>query len=167
MDSLPVTGFMTKLPNKKGFGGGVKFIKNDVAIARITPCLENGKTALLSRLDENEVGFGSTEFIVIRGKRNPLPYFGANLARSESFRRFAIANMTGTSGRKRIDAKILETYSLPVPPKSLLGKFEEAMEPLFGKMTSNAKENDELGICRDWLLPMLMNGQVTVLTIKD
>jgi type I restriction enzyme S subunit len=162
MDSLPVNGFMTKIPARKKFAGGVKFKNNDVAVARITPCLENGKTALISRLSDNEVGFGSTEFIILRGKKRTLPCFSACLARLESFRRFAILNMTGTSGRKRIDAKILETYSLPIPDKALLDEFESKVDPLFKKMNSNAEENDELAKLRDWLLPMFMNGQVTV-----
>ena len=162
MDSLPVKGFMTKKIQKKGFAGGTKFIKNDVAVARITPCLENGKTGLISKLKQGEVGFGSTEFIILRGKDISLSGFGACLARSDSFRQFAISNMTGTSGRKRIESKILETYTLPIPSKSLLMKFENIVQPFFDIMTSKSIENDELTALRDWLLPLLMNGQVTV-----
>ncbi|MFE8147647.1 restriction endonuclease subunit S [Brenneria goodwinii] len=162
MDSLPVKGFMTKKIQKKMFTGGTKFIRNDVAVARITPCLENGKTGLISRLKEGEVGFGSTEFIILRGKEFPLSGFGACLARSDSFRQYAISNMTGTSGRKRIESKILETYNLPIPSKNLLMKFENTVKPFFDIMTSKSIENDELAALRDWLLPMLMNGQVTV-----
>lgn len=162
MDSIPVRGFMTKKPVRKKFSGGVKFKKNDVAVARITPCLENGKTAFISRLPENEVGFGSTEFIILRGRKEALPGFSACLARSKSFRQFAISNMTGTSGRKRIDAKILSTYSLPIPPDELLREFESKVNPMFSKMNAGAVESDELAKLRDWLLPMLMDGQVTV-----
>ncbi|MFH7828570.1 restriction endonuclease subunit S [Kluyvera chengduensis] len=162
MDSLPVKGFMTKKIQKKEFAGGTKFIKNDVAVARITPCLENGKTGLISKLKEGEVGFGSTEFIILRGKEISLSGFGACLARSDSFRQFAISNMTGTSGRKRIESKILETYTLPIPSQSLLMKFENIVQPFFDIMTSKSIENDELTALRDWLLPLLMNGQVTV-----
>lgn len=162
MDSLPVKGFMTKKIQKKEFAGGTKFIKNDVAVARITPCLENGKTGLISKLKEGEVGFGSTEFIILRGKEISLSGFGACLARSDSFRQFAISNMTGTSGRKRIESKILETYTLPIPSKSLLIQFENIVRPFFDIMTSKSIENDELTALRDWLLPLLMNGQVTV-----
>lgn len=162
MDALPTKGFMTKRPQLKEFNGGVKFVKNDVAFARITPCLENGKTALLSRLNETETGFGSTEFIILRGKTFPLPALSACLSRSDPFRKFAISNMTGTSGRKRIDSKVLETYSLPIPPENLIIDFEKALKPFFEKMTINSIENDNLAAYRDWLLPMLMNGQVTV-----
>lgn len=162
MDSLPTKGFMAKKSMHKEFAGGSKFIKNDVAVARITPCLENGKTGVLSKLEEGEVGFGSTEFIILRGKEFPLSSFGACLARSDSFRQFAISNMTGTSGRKRIESKILETYTLPIPSKNLLMKFEEIVHPFFDIMTFKSIENDELAALRDWLLPLLMNGQVTV-----
>lgn len=162
MDSLPLTGFITKPAKSKCYNGGVKFINHDVLFARITPCLENGKTGLVTLLTRDEVGFGSTEFIVIRGRHDSLKAFAAQLSRSIPFRKFAIRNMTGTSGRKRVDAKILETYSLAIPDKNTLIKFEQRLEPLFAKMTTNAKENQQLSQLRDWLLPMLMNGQATV-----
>jgi type I restriction enzyme S subunit len=113
-------------------------------------------------LEDGQVGFGSTEFIVMRGKARSLSAFGACLARSEHFRKFAILNMTGTSGRKRIEAPILKTFPLSIPPIALLSIFEDICEPIFQKMTANEKENQELIQLRDWLLPMLMNGQVTV-----
>ncbi len=162
MNSLPVTGFMTNPPELKMFAGGMKFQNGDVVVARITPCLENGKTALISLLRDDEVGFGSTEFIVIRGKETSLSAFASQLSRSIPFRQFAISNMTGTSGRKRIDAGTLETFSLPLPPKGLLLTFEKMTAAFFKRMTNNAQENQHLTQLRDWLLPMLMNGQVTV-----
>ena len=162
MNSLPVSGFMTKKPDTKLFGGGVKFQNGDVAVARITPCLENGKTGLITMLDDGEIGFGSTEFIIIRGKDRSLSAFASMLSRSASFRQFAILNMTGTSGRKRIEAKVMELFGLPIPPKDILDSYEELVRPLFKKMTVNATQNEELTVLRDWLLPVLMNGQVTV-----
>lgn len=162
MNSLPISGFMTSEPERKVFRGGAKFQNGDVVVARITPCLENGKTALITLLNNDEVGFGSTEFIVIRGRHQPLMGFAAQLSRSDSFRQFAISNMTGTSGRKRIDAKTLETYPVPVAPYEILLRFEKIVAPFYTRMTTNAKENTELTQLRDWLLPMLMNGQVTV-----
>jgi type I restriction enzyme, S subunit len=162
MNSLPLSGFMTNAPERKEFSGGAKFRNGDVVVARITPCLENGKTALITLFRDDEVGFGSTEFIVIRGKHYPLSAFAAQLGRSSSFRQFAISNMTGTSGRKRIDANTLETFSLPLPTEDLLLRYEVAVGPFLKRMTNNAKENEHLIQLRDWLLPMLMNGQVTV-----
>jgi type I restriction enzyme, S subunit len=162
MSALPVTGFMSSPPERKPFAGGMKFQNGDVVVARITPCLENGKTALISLLRDDEIGFGSTEFIVIRGKKFGLSAFAAQMSRSPSFRKFAISNMTGTSGRKRIDASMLETFSLPLPSDELLLRFEKTASPFFERMTNNAKENQQLAQLRDWLLPLLMNGQVTV-----
>ena len=162
MNALPLSGFMTGDVQRKKYSGGTKFKNGDVVMARITPCLENGKTGLITLLDDDEIGFGSTEFIVIRGKNRPLSSFAACFSRSEIFRRFAILNMTGTSGRKRIDAKVLETFSLPIPQDIILSKFENIIKPFFRKSTVNTKENRQLTQLRDWLLPMLMNGQVTI-----
>ena len=162
MDAVPTRGFMTKKVQRKAFSGGTKFANGDVVVARITPCLENGKTALITQLEDGQTGFGSTEFIVMRGKPRSLSAFGACIARSEHYRKFAILNMTGTSGRKRIEASVLKTFPLPIPSIELLSNFEEICEPMFQEMTENEKQNQELTELRDWLLPMLMNGQVTV-----
>ena len=151
---------MTKKPQQRPFTGGTKFVNGDVVVARITPCLENGKTALITQLGDGQVGFGSTEFIVMRGKTRPLSALGACIARSEHFRRFAILNMTGTSGRKRIEASVLKTFPLPLPPDDLLSDFEDICDPMFHQMTVNEVQNQELTELRDWLLPLLMNGQV-------
>ncbi len=162
MNALPTSGFMTKRVKKKPFSGGMKFQNGDVVVARITPCLENGKTGLISLLKEGEIGFGSTEFIVLRSKEFDLRCFGACLSRSDEFRKYAISKMTGTSGRKRVNYTALEEYKMPIPDENLLLNFESRTSPLFKKMTASPKENQELTELRDWLLPMLMNGQVTV-----
>jgi type I restriction enzyme S subunit len=167
MHSIPQSGFMTLEPQIKEFAGGVKFQNGDVVVARITPCLENGKTALITQLEENEIGFGSTEFIVIRGKSSQLSGFASFLARSESFRNFAISNMTGTSGRKRVDANTLKNYSLPIPDDMILSKFEGITAEIFNTQTNNVKQNQELSSLRDWLLPMLMNGQISVMDAEE
>ena len=162
MNALPTEGFMTKEVQLKEFKGGVKFQNSDLVVARITPCLENGKTGLITLLKDDDIGFGSTEFIVLRGRTMKLSSFAACLSRSELFRKYAIANMTGTSGRKRVDTSALEIFPIAIPHKELLVKFEEAVVPFFEKTTLNTKENQQLTELRDWLLPMLMNGQVKV-----
>ena len=162
MNALPTDGFMTKEVQIKEFNGGVKFQNGDVTVARITPCLENGKTGLITLLKEGEIGFGSTEFIVLRGKDMKLSCFAAFLSRSELFRKYSIANMLGTSGRKRVEASKLGEFSMVIPPLDILEKFEKIVDPIFEKETLNTKENQHLSSLRDWLLPMLMNGQVTV-----
>ncbi|MBF0111764.1 MAG: restriction endonuclease subunit S, partial [Desulfamplus sp.] len=162
MNALSTSGFMINEVQEKAFNGGVKFQNGDVIIARITPCLENGKTGLVTLLADDEIGFGSTEFIVIRGKMQVLSSFAACLSRSELFRKFAILNMTGTSGRKRIEAKTLETFGMTLPPDKLLSKFEKTVSQFFKIETINTKQNHYLSSLRDFLLPMLMNGQVKV-----
>jgi type I restriction enzyme S subunit len=162
MASIPTKGYMTSKPAQREFSGGVKFQNGDIVVARITPCLENGKTALITQLEKDNIGFGSTEFITIRGKNSSYTSFLALLARSESFRKYAISKMTGTSGRKRVDAKDLCNFNLPIPPDHLLQKFGNILDVYFEKMTVNTRQNQQLSALRDWLLPMLISGQVKV-----
>lgn len=98
------------------YSSGSKFQNRDILLARITPCLENGKIAFVNILNNDETAFGSTEFIVFREKQSVsdalfLYYFTI----SPDFRKRAISLMNGTSGRQRVDAKILgeEYFSLP------------------------------------------------------
>ena len=162
MAAIPTSGFSTDKPKEGVFSGGSRFRNGDVVMARITPCLENGKTAIISRLFKDEVGYGSTEFIVARGRADAMTAFIANLLRSQSFRKFSIRNMTGTSGRKRVEASAVETFALPLPPLSLILKFEKKLNAILNMLNANVVQNDELSELRNWLLPMLMNGQVTV-----
>jgi len=99
------------------YNGGMKFRNGDTIIARITPCLENGKTAFIDFLDEDEVGFGSTEYIVLREKesitdRHFLYYFSI----SPIFREVAILSMTGSSGRQRVQTDVVRDHSFLLPP---------------------------------------------------
>ena len=97
--------------------GGARFMPFDTLMARITPCLENGKIARY--IPSEGVGgpaFGSTEFIVIRGREgitdNDYAYY---LTKWEEFRQFAISQMTGSSGRQRVPADSLAKFIAPVP----------------------------------------------------
>jgi type I restriction enzyme S subunit len=160
MDALPTEGFMTKQVQQKAFSGGIKFRNGDVLLARITPCLENGKTGLVTLLPENEVGFGSTEFIVLRGKSTSLSGFAACLSRSALFRKYAVSKMLGTSGRKRVEAKSIEDFQMALPSSETLRNFERIVTPYFQIATAHTKQNFVLNDLRDVLLPLLMNGQV-------
>ena len=98
------------------FKGGTKFRNGDTLFARITPCLENGKTAQVSILDENEVGFGSTEYIVLREKpKESFKDFIYYLSISPRFRDIAVKSMIGTSGRQRVQQDVLENTKIPMP----------------------------------------------------
>lgn len=96
--------------------GGARFMPHDTLMARITPCLENGKIArYIPRADGSGPAFGSTEFIVIRGRAgvtdNDFAYY---LTKWQEFRQFAVAQMTGSSGRQRVPADSLAGFSVPV-----------------------------------------------------
>lgn len=98
------------------YNGGMKFRNGDTLVARITPCLENGKTAYVDILDDGEVGFGSTEYIVIREKpevsdKQFLYYFSI----SSEFRDVAILSMTGSSGRQRVQAEVVTNHKFLLP----------------------------------------------------
>ena len=139
----------------------VKFKKNDVLLARITPCLENGKTGYAYFLDEDEVACGSTEFIVLRGKRLPSEFVYC-LARSYPFRENAIKSMTGSSGRQRVQNSCFDKYSVPLPPNSILEEFVQVVQSNFEQIRNLMTQNAKLAQARDLLLPKLMSGELTI-----
>lgn len=145
-------------------GSGARFVNGDTLVARITPCLENGKTAFVDFLSNGEVAWGSTEYIVIRPKSPLPPAFAYFLARTEEFRQHLIANMTGTSGRQRAPANCLSAYLLAVPDEPAARAFGEITDSLMARMKSNDAESTELAAARDILLPNLLSGQVGVHT---
>jgi type I restriction enzyme S subunit len=101
----------------KKFKGGTKFKNGDTLLARITPCLENGKTAFVDILDKNEIGFGSTEYIILREKENYSDkHFLFYFSISPKFREIAIKLMTGTSGRQRVQTNSLIEKKFYFPP---------------------------------------------------
>lgn len=135
---------------------GTKFQNGDTLLARITPCLQNGKTAFVQFLDEEyPIGFGSTEFIVMRSK-NLTPEFVYCLARSAPFRGHAINSMAGADGRQRVKNDCFDAYYIAVPPKKLLAKFLTITEPVFKQVFSLNKKNKNLKQQRDLLLPKLI-----------
>ena len=99
------------------FSGGSKFQNGDTIMSRITPCLENGKTAFIDILNDGEVAFGSTEFIVLRAIDGVSdPQFIYYLSISPFFRNVAIKSMVGSSGRQRVQQGVLDELELTVPP---------------------------------------------------
>lgn len=139
----------------------VKFKKNDVLLARITPCLENGKTAFVYFLGDEEVACGSTEFIVMRAK-DVSPPFVYCLCRSYPLRQKAIKSMIGSSGRQRVQASCFDDFPVPLPPSYLLEQFDEVADRLFGQIAKLMKLNQKLSQARDILLPRLMSGELVV-----
>lgn len=145
---------------EKEFNGGMKFRNGDTLLARITPCLENGKTAYVDFLDKNEIGFGSTEYIVIREKKGfsdkKFLYYWAI---SPRFREIAIKAMTGTSGRQRVQIDVLMNKDFLLPPlpeqkaiASVLSAFDDKIELL----REENKTLEEMGqtIFQEWCQPL-------------
>ncbi|KKS70459.1 MAG: polymerase, beta domain protein region protein [Candidatus Magasanikbacteria bacterium GW2011_GWE2_42_7] len=162
MSALPIQGSWTEKPLMRKFSSGSRFRNGDTLFARITPCLENGKTAFIQCLPEGVSAWGSTEFIVIRVKK-PLPSeYGYLLARNTSFRNFAIKMMSGTSGRQRVQVEMLRGYPVVVPDKKTLDIFAGFVETCFRSIASNSLQMEQLGDIRDVLLPKLISGEVRV-----
>ncbi|WP_404344148.1 restriction endonuclease subunit S [Vreelandella venusta] len=161
MKSVPTTGYMIDGFIEKPYSGGAKFESGDVLLARITPCLENGKTALVDFLDENEVGFGSTEFVVMRGKGELGTPYVACLARWEEFRKHCIQSMVGSSGRQRIQNASFDSFYVVMPEnRQLLTLFDYMCGANFRIMTEYRKQTETLIKLRDTLLPKLLSGEL-------
>ena len=144
------------------YKSGSRFQNGDTLLARITPCLENGKTGFVSLLDKNEVAFGSTEFIVLGPKTIQSSYFILYWAISKNLRASAILSMTGSSGRQRVPNDFFDDFMIAVPPDDLLSIFDGLVAPMFAKITNNVKESGYLKEIRDLLLPKLMSGKIRV-----
>lgn len=163
MSSLPTFGSFPEFPIQREFTSGMKFRNGDTLLARITPCLENGKTAFIQFLKPNEVAWGSTEFIVLRPKSKWPKEVGYLIAREENFRNFAIQNLVGTSGRQRVASSILMNYFIPIPQnESIAENFGIIVFDLFEKIKANSFENIYLKKLRDTLLPKLIVGELEV-----
>ena len=127
-------------------------------MARITPCLENGKIARFVGESETSFGFGSTEFIVIRGRDditdNGYAYY---LTRSPEFREFSTAAMTGTSGRQRVPARALDDFVVDIPPLLEQRRIAHILGTLDDKIELNRRMNETLeemarAIFKDWFV---------------
>lgn len=139
----------------------VRYRNGDILFARITPCLENGKTGFVNFLREDEVACGSTEFIVLRGS-SVSPYFAYCLARTHDFRETAIKSMIGSSGRQRVQPSCFDDFIVARPPRFLRDEFDRICEPIFSQIAELSSQVQSLTQARDLLLPRLMNGEVAV-----
>lgn len=127
------------------FSGGAKFRNGDTIMARITPCLENGKIAKVNVLDSGEVGFGSTEFIVLRAKpeimdENYLYY----LVCSPTIRDQAIKSMVGSSGRQRVQIDVVKNIEIELPDFNTQQKIGCLLKEIDDKIAINTKINNHL-----------------------
>jgi type I restriction enzyme S subunit len=145
---------------QREMGSGTKFMNGDTLLARITPCLENGKTAFVDFLPTDQTGWGSTEFVVLRPKA-PLPQYHAYLlARHPAFREHAIRSMSGTSGRQRIQNDVLSQFPVAVPNEPIAKAFSELVLAVQESIREGHKQAATLSDLRDTLLPRLISGQL-------
>lgn len=146
---------------KKGYTG---FLTGDVLFAKITPCMENGKMAVVPKL-KNGAGFGSTEFHVIRGGQDLLPEYIYYFVSSKRFRVDAEHNMTGAVGQKRVPTKYLENSLIPVPPlgeqKDIVAKIETLFSELDKGIESLKTARQQLKAYRQTVLKHAFEGKLT------
>jgi len=127
------------------YTGGSRFANNDTLMARITPCLENGKTTYVDILNTNEIAGGSTEFIVLSGKEGKtVDQFVYYLTTSPLVRETAIKAMTGTSGRQRVDADVFNKLLVGIPPLSEQKVISQILFSLDEKIETNNQMNKTL-----------------------
>ena len=162
MAQLPTSGSFPAGWDMKEYNGGMKFQNGDTLMARITPCLENGKVAYINFLEENEVAFGSTEYIVIASKGAIAPEVFYFLTRHNDFVDFAVKNMNGSSGRQRVSAETIGTYKLPIISPEDMFILETIAKEALKKIKYNSLENIRLSEIRDTLLPKLMSGELKI-----
>ncbi len=161
MADLPTDSMVIQQATKREGRSGSKFRNGDTLFARITPCLENGKTAFVDFLENGEAARGSTEFIVLRAKRLT-PEYVYCLARTHDFRGNAIKSMVGSSGRQRVQESCFEKFLVLIPPSTLLTLFTDFVRLQFRQIKTLHAQNQKLRAARDLLLPRLMSGEIPV-----
>ena len=144
MATLPTNGCIPTGDFIKPYNGGVRFINGDTLIARITPCLENGKAAYINILEDNEVAFGSTEYIVFASKGNMPSSFYYFLIRNAKFVTFALQFMNGSSGRQRVSGEELASFPLCRPSCENLEAFDKVASLVLEQMKDNTYEIQKL-----------------------
>lgn len=156
-DRAPITTWNHRQPKS-----GSRFINGDTLLARITPCLENGKTGYVDFMGDGQIGTGSTEFIVMRSRPGIPQEFSYFLARNKRFRSHAIQKMAGTSGRQRVSASDASNFFVRQPTDEELRSFSAESSKAFAHMKPLTAESRTLAELRDTLLPQLMSGKLRV-----
>lgn len=143
----------------EAFSGGSKFRNGDTIMARITPCLENGKTAKIGILDEGEVGFGSTEYIVFRAKENTDEDYLYYLITSPAVREPAIKSMVGSSGRQRVQTDVVENLEIPTPSYEEQKLIGGTLRSIDDKILLNTQINENLSAQIEALLLAYLDNE--------
>ncbi|WP_407596573.1 restriction endonuclease subunit S [Pseudomonas aeruginosa] len=162
MGALSETGMVISGWEIKSGNSGAKFQNGDTLVARISPCLENGKTGFVDFLPASQpTACGSTEFIVLRS-RSLCPEMVYCLSRSDRFREVAMKSMSGATGRQRVRVESLVGYPIAQPEGELVAKYHAFAQPCFKEIRGLANKNANLRQQRDLLLPKLISGEIDV-----
>lgn len=153
---------------EESFSGGTKFRNGDTIMARITPCLENGKTAQVSILNDGEIGFGSTEYIVFRAKegiadKNYLYY----LVCSPEIREPAIKSMVGSSGRQRVQTDVVKNLEIDVPPLVEQEKIGSFLKVFDDKIALNDRINNNLEQQAEAIFQSILSNAITTVNLGE
>jgi type I restriction enzyme, S subunit len=152
---------------KKGY---TPFIENDVIFAKVTPCMENGKIALVKNL-KNGIGFGSSEFHVVRSSKNLNSKFVFHFIIQEKFRREAQNEMTGAVGLRRVPKQFIENYVIPLPPLSIQAQIVEKLETLLSELDKGKAQlltaQAQLKTYRQAVLKYAFEGKLTGKDVKE
>lgn len=167
MANVPTNSARVQNVVAREFSSGSKFRNGDTLLARITPCLENGKTAFVDFLDGDDIGWGSTEFIVLRPKSGLPESFAYFLCRDPEFRAFAIAQMAGTSGRQRVPNDCFGGYKLVEPSEPVALEFGRLAGATLDQIKALDLEARTLASLRDALLPKLLSGELSVEALAE
>lgn len=162
MSNLSTSTYAPTYWYDRAFSSGTKFQNGDTLLARITPCLENGKTAHVDFLNEGQIGWGSTEFIIMCSKLGLHPFFSYVVAKYQDFRDYAESCMAGSSGRQRVNVDNLKNYPISIPDEIIINQFNTNIESFVSKMQINNKQIRALKAQRDILLPKLMFNEVNI-----
>ena len=162
MGSLSNSSMLIDNIEKRTGNSGSKFKNGDTLFARITPCIENGKTGYVQFLPSDEaVAIGSTEFIILRS-RTLCPEYVYLMARSNEFRDNAIKSMSGATGRQRVQTACFDKFLIAQPDLAVLANFSTLVSPFFQSIFVLAQKNTNLRRTRDLLLPKLISGEIDV-----
>ena len=161
MDRLATSSMYFAPEGRRVGAAGAKFRNGDSLLPRITPCLENGKRGYVTCLANDEVGVGSTEFIILRARRlrSEHIYF---LSISGDLRKHAELSMTGASGRQRVQEECFNFLLIAVPPAHIAERFAQMVGPMFTEIALLSRQATKLAQTRDALLPRLISGKLKV-----
>ncbi len=147
------------------WNGFTYFRRGDILVAKITPCFENGKGACLTSLP-TEIGFGSTEFHVLRAKSSILPQFLYRLTLAKKFRQLGADAMTGAAGQQRVPQIFIANYSIPVPPileqSAIVHYLDKKTEDIALLLSSTRKKISLLREYRTRLIADVVTGKLDV-----